>query len=167
MQHNTILVAIGSNLPGPGGETPLETCRWAVERLADLPGLRLVACSRWYGTSPVPPSGQPDYVNGVVRVSGGTEPHGLLGALHEIEAQAQRVRAEINAARTLDLDLLAVDSIMIHDPVLTLPHPRLHQRAFVLAPLADVAPEWRHPMLHRSVAELLAGVSQDGIAVLP
>lgn len=163
--HGTLLIAIGANLESSTGRTPLQTCQWAVLQLAALPELRLVAQSRWYRSAPVPPSGQPDYVNGVVRLSGAAEPHRLLASLHAIEAEAGRVRGEANAARTLDLDLLAVDELMIASATLTLPHPRMHARAFVLAPLVEVAPDWVHPRLKRNVAELLAAADQTGLTV--
>ena len=147
MLHCTILVAIGANLHGQQGQTPRQACDWAVDRLAMLPGLQVVARSRWYRSSPVPPSGQPDYINGVVRLAGNAEPRGLLAALHAIEAEAGRVRTQVNAARTLDLDLLAIDDLVIVGDGLVLPHPRLQDRAFVLLPLAEVAPDWVHPLL--------------------
>ena len=165
MLHCTILVAIGANLPGPSGRTPLETCEWAVDRLAALPGLSLVARSRWYRSSPVPPSGQPDYINGAVCLSGVAEPHALLETLHAIEAEAGRRRAEINAARTLDLDLLAVDGLVIEGPGLVLPHPRLQDRAFVVVPLAEVAPGWVHPRLG-PLAALAAAVDTTGLQAI-
>src|SRR5690348_3460987 len=148
-----ILVAIGANLPRRDNATPLETCRWSVEQLAALPGLHLDAVSQWYVTSPVPPSGQPPYVNAVARLSvesGGPsmDPAALLAALQAIEQAAGRVRGERNAARTLDLDIIAMgkQGQMVRaapDPVL--PHPRAHLRAFVLVPLLDVAAAWLHP----------------------
>lgn len=169
MLHRTILVAIGANLPGAQGETPLQTCEWASARLAALPGLWLRARSRWFRSAPVPPSGQPDYINGVARLWGRAEPRAMLEALHEIEAQAGRTRSLPNAARTLDLDLLAIDDLQIDDGEgrLVLPHPRLHRRAFVLAPLADVAPDWVHPRLARSVTELLAEADGSGVSAIP
>ena len=169
MLHKMILVAIGANLAGPGGRTPLEGCRWAVERLARLPGLRMKAESRWYQSAPVPPSGQPDYVNGAVWLGGEAEPGALLAALHTIEAEGGRVRGEPNAARTLDLDLLAMDGLVVEgtEPGLVLPHPRMQDRAFVLAPLADVAPDWEHPVLHCRVTALLDRCNRAGLALLP
>lgn len=158
-QGGPILVAIGANLPGPRG-TPLETCEWAVRQLAAMPGFVLVARSRWFLTAPVPPSGQPDYVNGAVHLQGWLEgradPHALLATLHGIEAEAARVRGERNGPRTLDLDLLAMGALVIDDATLTLPHPRLASRAFVLVPLCEVAPTWMHPLLRRTTASLLA-----------
>ena len=150
-----ILVAIGANLPGPHGEPPRATCEWAVARLAELPGLRVAAVSRWYETLPDPPSDQPSYVNGAVRLEGDAEPEGLLAALHAIEAEAGRVRTVRNAARPLDLDLIAVDGL-VRDAAPILPHPRAHLRAFVLMPLRDVAPEWRDPLTGRTPGETLA-----------
>lgn len=155
MQDGLVLVAVGANLPGPHG-SPRETCEWAVGQLAGLPGLELVARSRWFATAPVPPSGQPPYVNGAVRLHGQPDPHALLARLHGIEAEAARVRGARNGPRTLDLDLLAVGALVVDDPALTLPHPRLADRAFVLLPLCDVAPDWVHPLLRRTTSSLLA-----------
>ena len=130
------------------------------------PGLTLVAQSRWFRSAPVPASDQPDYVNGVVRMEGAMRPHAILERLHAIEAEGGRLRGAPNAARTLDLDLLAVGEQVIADAVLTLPHPRLAIRGFVLAPLCDVTPEWWHPTLHRTAADLLRTVGQEGVAPL-
>lgn len=151
-----ILVAIGSNLPAPDGAPSLALCRRAVVALDALPGLRLRGLSRWWRTAPVPVSDQPDYVNGVALLAGGADPAALLAALHRIEAAFGRVRGEPNAARPLDLDLIAMDSLVRALPGPVLPHPRAHERAFVLAPLADVAPDWIHPGLDLSVGALLA-----------
>jgi 2-amino-4-hydroxy-6-hydroxymethyldihydropteridine diphosphokinase len=161
-----ILVAIGANLPGPRGEPPLLACRAAAEALGRLPGLRLVAVSRWYGTAPQPPSSQPDYVNGVARLQGEADPAWLLARLQAIEVEAGRRRGVPNAARTLDLDLIAMGDLLREAPDPVLPHPRAHQRAFVLVPLADVAPAWRHPRLGQSVTELIAALPPQRIALL-
>ncbi|HYZ64071.1 MAG TPA: 2-amino-4-hydroxy-6-hydroxymethyldihydropteridine diphosphokinase [Acetobacteraceae bacterium] len=164
-----LLVALGANLPDRYGRSPLSTCRWAAGRVAELSGLRLEAVSPWYRTAPVPASDQPDYVNGVLRLSGHAEPEALLALLHGVEAEAGRVRGEANAARVLDLDLLAADELVIERPGLIVPHPRLAERAFVLHPLCDVAPEWRHPVLGRTALELRDLVGSNGIvpAALP
>lgn len=163
-----ILVAIGANLPGADGATPLETCRRAAGALRGLPGLRLVALSRWYRTAPLPPSGQPDYVNGVARLEGEADPATLLAWLHDIERDHARARGAPNAARTLDLDLVAIGGLVraAPDPDPVLPHPRAHGRRFVLAPLCDVAPDWMHPVLGRSAAALLAGLPEAGVTLL-
>ena len=156
-----ILVAIGANLPGANGAAPLVACLAAVEALRGLPGLRVVAVSRWHRTAPVPPSGQPDYVNGVVRLAGEAEPAALLARLQSIEAAAGRARTTANAARTLDLDIVAMDDLLRDAPDPILPHPRCHLRGFVLRPLADVALDWVHPRLGRPLSELLAALPDD------
>jgi 2-amino-4-hydroxy-6-hydroxymethyldihydropteridine diphosphokinase len=159
-----ILVAIGANLPGPRGESPLLACRAAAEALRSLPGLRMAALSRWYATAPVPRADQPDYVNGVARLEGVADPAALLARLHAIEAAGGRVRGAPNAARTLDLDLIDVNGTVRDAPDPVLPHPRAHERGFVLVPLRDVAPEWVHPRLHRPLAALLAELPPQRIA---
>ncbi len=164
-----ILVALGANLPGPDGTSPLQACRTAAVALDSLPGLRLVGLSRWFRTAPVPPSGQPDYVNAVARLRGEADPGALLAALQAIEARAGRVRSAPDAARTLDLDIIAMGPAgglcrTAPDPVL--PHPRAHLRGFVLAPLLDVAPDWVHPILHRPAAALLATLPPQAVTIL-
>jgi 2-amino-4-hydroxy-6-hydroxymethyldihydropteridine diphosphokinase len=161
-----IIVALGANLPAADGAPPIETCRRAAIALDTLAGLRLCGLSRWYLTDPIPPSGQPPYVNAVavLRVEpGGAEPDpgDLLATLQAIETRAGRVRGAPNAARTLDLDIIAMGQggqMVRRAPDPILPHPRAHQRAFVLAPLLEVAPDWHHPVLGRGARELLAAL---------
>jgi 2-amino-4-hydroxy-6-hydroxymethyldihydropteridine diphosphokinase len=166
-----ILVGIGANLPGRDGVTPLETCQWAARRLAALPGLRMDAVSQWYVTTPMPPSGQPPYVNAVLRLAvepdaAEADPAVLLAALQAIEAEAGRVRGERNAARTLDLDIIAIDQMVRAAPDPVLPHPRAHLRAFVLVPLLDVAGGWIHPVARVGVEELLRRLPDQGVRLL-
>jgi 2-amino-4-hydroxy-6-hydroxymethyldihydropteridine diphosphokinase len=155
-----ILVALGANLPGPAGP-PLAQCEAALERLAEA-GIRVIGRSRWYESVPVPASDQPRYVNGVVAVGTDRAPVALLETLQAVERALGRVRSVANAARTIDLDLLDYDGLVrdTGDPPI-LPHPRMAERAFVLRPLADVMPAWRHPVSGRSVGELLAGLPFD------
>ncbi len=131
-----------------------------------LPGLHLRRVSRWFETRPVPASDQPSFINGVALLTGLAEPHHLLQALHSIEAAAGRVRGARDAARTLDLDLLAMDGLVVTTPELVLPHPRLQDRAFVLAPLLDILPGWRHPILNMTVETMLTGVSHQLVHAL-
>jgi 2-amino-4-hydroxy-6-hydroxymethyldihydropteridine diphosphokinase len=165
-RDETVLVAIGGNLPGPHGEQPLAMCQAAAEALRSLPGLRLLALSRWYRTAPVPPSGQPDYLNGVARLQGRADPAWLLARLHAIESAAGRQRGEINAARTLDLDIIAMGGLVRDSPDPVLPHPRAYERRFVLQPLRDVAPDWVHPRLGLGVDELLAALPPQQVGVV-
>lgn len=129
----------------------------------DADGLRIVERSPWYSTAPWPPSEQPRFVNAVARIATALTPLEVLERLLAIEAALGRTRGERWAARTVDLDLLAYGDRVVDlapaggRPGLVLPHPRLHERAFVLRPLADLAPQWRHPGSGRTVGELLAG----------
>lgn len=144
-------VALGSNL----GDREWNLER-ALELLSEL--VDVVERSPWIETDPVggPPQGR--YLNGVVRVETGLGPRELLELLLRIEAELGRDRSlapEPNAPRTLDLDLLSYDQRILDEPGLRLPHPRLHERRFVLEPLAAISPEWRHPELRCSAAALL------------
>jgi 2-amino-4-hydroxy-6-hydroxymethyldihydropteridine diphosphokinase len=154
-----ILLGLGANLPSPAGP-PRVTLAAALDALG-AEGVRLVRRSPWYRSPPVPPSAQPWYVNGVALVETMHPPAELLALLHGIEARFGRVRREANAARSLDLDLLDYEgrvSAAGETPIL--PHPRLHERAFVLLPLSEVAPDWRHPRLGRSLADLIAALGE-------
>ena len=161
----TILVAIGANLPSVFGRSARETCDWAAGQLAVLPGLRLRAQSRWFETRPIPESDQPSFINGAAWLSGPADPAMLLTALHGIEASAGRSRSVANAARTLDLDLLAMDGLVQDGPPI-LPHPRLQDRAFVLWPIADICPDWRHPVLGLNLSDMLRRVAGQTIQAL-
>lgn len=150
-----ILIAIGANLPAPNGEPPRRSCERAVECLARLPGLSLLGVSSWHVTAPVPPSGQPDYVNGAALLEGEVAAETLLAWLQAIEAEFGRVRGAPNAARTLDLDIIDMGGVVRDAPDPILPHPRAHLRDFVLGPLAEIAPHWvsaRDPMASRPAA---------------
>jgi 2-amino-4-hydroxy-6-hydroxymethyldihydropteridine diphosphokinase len=135
-----------------------------------LPGMHLRGRSRWFLSAPVPPSGQPPYVNGVASllVDPGVmlDPVKLLENLMAVETACGRVRSVANAARTLDLDIIAIGDLVRDEKDPILPHPRAHLRAFVLAPLADVAPDWLHPVLGRTATALLADLLPQDIRPL-
>jgi len=148
-----ILIALGGNLPSVHG-FPRQTLEAALLRFP-AHGLVVAARSPWYETAPVPVSDQPFFVNGVVCVETALDAGATMAALHAIEAEFGRVRSVPNAARSLDLDLLDYEGeVRTASPAL--PHPRLAERAFVLYPLADVAPAWRHPVSGESVTEMIA-----------
>ena len=149
-----ILIGIGANLPSDYG-SPLASCVAALDALGDM-AIRVICQSRWYKSAPVPPSTQPWFVNGVAAVDSLLDPAALLEALHEVENRFGRERLGPAAARTLDLDLLDYRG-MVRDGSTPpeLPHPRLADRAFVLLPLAEVAPEWTHPRSGEGIAALI------------
>ncbi|GMA16288.1 2-amino-4-hydroxy-6-hydroxymethyldihydropteridine diphosphokinase [Deinococcus metallilatus] len=150
-------IALGANL----GE-PLATLRRAREALGTLG--TLTGVSSLYRTAPVGgPPGQPDYLNAAVRLQTALAPAELLAALHATEARAGRVRRERWEARTLDLDLILYGGRVQDTPGLTLPHPRAWERAFVLAPLADLDPELAHPVSGETVGAALNRVGLGGV----
>jgi 2-amino-4-hydroxy-6-hydroxymethyldihydropteridine diphosphokinase len=158
-----ILISIGANLAGPGGMLPLDSCIAAAAAIGRFPALRYAALSSWYRSAAIPKSDQPDYCNGVLRMEGDVRPAELLTDLQAIEAQFGRVRGELNAARTLDLDIIDLNGAIRAVPAPILPHPRAHLRAFVLRPILDVAPGWRHPTLRQGVSYLLAALAPQAI----
>jgi 2-amino-4-hydroxy-6-hydroxymethyldihydropteridine diphosphokinase len=149
-----ILIGIGANLPSKIAGPPLATCQAAVERLhAGTENVTVTKHSPWYRSAPLPRSDQPRYINGVVLVETPLRPAPLLELLHRVEDEFGRYRSVPNAARVLDLDLLAYsDVISTERPML--PHPRLHERAFVVLPLADICPGWQHPILMETALQL-------------
>jgi 2-amino-4-hydroxy-6-hydroxymethyldihydropteridine diphosphokinase len=155
-----VAVALGSNLGNR---------HWylltAIARLRAEPAIRLLAVSHFYETEPVgcPPQ-SPQFLNAAVLLETELTPEQLLERLLAIEQHLGRRRTRAHAPRTIDLDLLFYDQLVYQSPQLTVPHPRLAERAFVLRPLADIAPQWRHPLLEQSVEQLLAQLSPESLA---
>lgn len=178
------LIAMGGNLPYLGSPPQL-TLRQAVRALS-CDGLVIRSVSRFFSTPCFPPGAGPDYVNAVVRVASRLSPTEMLDAMGAIENRFSRTRETRWGMRTLDLDLLAVDELILPDRAtqrqwmtlpkaersriapdqLILPHPRIQERAFVLVPLADIAPDWVHPALGVNVREMLARLGPDEIAAI-
>lgn len=156
MSHRAY-VALGSNL-----QDPEQQVLRAFEELNGLPQTRVVAKSALYRTAPVGYDNQPDFVNAAAEVSTELEPLALLRALLALETAHGRERPFPNAPRVLDLDLLFYDDLAMHDPELTLPHPRLHERGFVLFPLADIAPDLAVPG-KGTVRALLEALPDQGV----
>lgn len=151
-----IYVALGANLEHPRYGAPAATLTAALAEL-DRRGVAKKRLSPWYRTAPIPASDQPWFVNAVVEVATDLGPEALLDQLHAVEQAFGRVRAEPNAARAIDLDLLDYHGKICSGKVV-LPHPRMTGRAFVLRPLADLAPDWRHPLSGASIDTLLAAL---------
>jgi len=136
MATHTAFIALGSNLDDPAAQV-----NSAMTALEALPLTRVLKCSSLYRSAPVGYLDQPDFINAVVQVETELAPHALLDAMLVLEQARGRTREFANAPRTLDLDLLLYDDRVLHEHGLTLPHPQMHRRAFVLQPLLEIAPE--------------------------
>jgi 2-amino-4-hydroxy-6-hydroxymethyldihydropteridine diphosphokinase len=156
MQRHHAYIGFGSNL----GDR-LENCKNAIGALAALPPCSLLKTSSFYETSPVGLVDQPAFINGVVLLETDEDAHWLLRQMLEIEKTFGRIRNLKWGPRSIDLDLLFFDDQIINTPELSVPHPSLHERRFVLEPLNEVAPDFRHPSLGKSVADLRNDL-QDG-----
>ncbi|HVK42966.1 MAG TPA: 2-amino-4-hydroxy-6-hydroxymethyldihydropteridine diphosphokinase [Phenylobacterium sp.] len=154
---DAVIVALGGNMAGDFGssEALLEA---ALAGFAEA-GLPILLRSSWWRSAAWPDPNAQEYRNGVVLVEARLSPQELIRTLFTIEARFGRERGARNASRTLDLDLIAHGRLVSDDPALTLPHPRAHERLFVMGPLAQIAPGWRHPVLGRTAADLAAAAS--------
>jgi 2-amino-4-hydroxy-6-hydroxymethyldihydropteridine diphosphokinase len=145
-----VLIGLGSNL----GDS-VQICLAAIERLRRNPHVQVLATSSFYRTKPLLVTEQPWFINGVVLCETDLSPADLIEVIHQIEGEFGRTRQIRWGPRTLDLDLLSFGDHHITLPSLTIPHPRLHERRFVLEPLLEIAPDWVHPTLKVSARDLL------------
>jgi 2-amino-4-hydroxy-6-hydroxymethyldihydropteridine diphosphokinase len=154
-----IIVALGSNMPGQYASS--QALLEAVLGALNAAGLKVIRRSGWWRSAAWPDPSDPSFFNGVAIVETALAPAEALAALHGIESQFGRRRGEANAPRTLDLDLIAYGRVVSTEPAL--PHPRAQDRWFVMGPLGEIAPSWRHPTLGRTAAELgpLAKIGRD------
>jgi 2-amino-4-hydroxy-6-hydroxymethyldihydropteridine diphosphokinase len=150
-------IALGSNLSNNFGSCQ-EIVEAAIKKLGQIPQIQVLRVSRWYQTTAVTLGDipQPDYINGCAILATSFSPHELLEVLLEIEVQLGRVRRAKWDARTLDLDLLLYEDYILNSDNLIIPHPRMSDRLFVMAPLAEIAPDWTHPMLGDRLDKLMA-----------
>ena len=158
----SVLIALGGNVGDVGA-----TFQKAVAHICGMAQAALIARSSDYATPPWGDEQQPRFINACIEIETSLDPHALLFVLHKIEKKFGRDRAAERrwGPRTLDLDLIAYDDVSLQTPELTLPHPRLFERAFVLVPLVEIAPDRR--IGGRSIREALAGLSTEGIDRLP
>lgn len=150
-------IALGSNL----GDS-LSILEQALKTIAQTPKITLDSYSSWYQTAPIGPP-QPDYLNGCALLSVQLSPEALLDTLLAIERQFGRIRVERCGPRTLDLDLILYEDLILETPKLQIPHPRFRDRAFVLVPLAEIAPHWLDPVSSNAIAQLLEAVDCSGV----
>ncbi len=159
-----IFIAFGANLPGQAGQ-PQDTYEAALAAM-EKAGIHITARSSLWQTAPVDvPDEQPDYTNAVVAVETELPPQALLETLLAIEQEFGRVRTFKNAAKSIDLDLIAYEGQVLGDPdrpeKLIVPHPRMHGRAFVLLPLKEIAPNWTHPVSEKTLNDLIRALPAD------
>ncbi len=182
MTDQECLIALGANLPFGDGP-PVETCRHALIALAAR-GVELRRISRFFRTPAFPAGSGPDYVNAAFSMRWSGSPEALLALLQEVEQAFERTREVRWGARTLDLDILAMGASVVPDAAsvrawmdlapenqanrvpgrLLIPHPRMQDRGFVLVPLCDIAPGWRHPLLDQTAAAMLAALDPGDLA---
>ena len=156
-----IVIGLGANLPSPRFGGPQDACEAALGALRAA-GVTVLGRSRWYRSAPVPASDQPWFVNGVAEVETELSAADLLVLLHGIEQEMGRERRARDEARVIDLDLLIFgETVSGPDESPVLPHPRLAERAFVVRPLAELAPDWRHPGTGQSLAGMVRALPAD------
>ena len=156
-QKARAFIGAGANL----GE-PVRQIRQAKDALQKSPGVKFLGASSFYRTQPVGPIAQPPFVNAVFSLEYGMSPQDLLALLLSVEEKMGRIRRERWGPRVIDLDLLFFDEAIISGQGLEVPHPRLHERRFVLTPLVEIAPDVVHPILKKSAFDLLAGLPAEG-----
>ena len=155
-------LGIGANLSITGHENPKSGCLAAIDRLAQDTGLTVLDVSPWYRTEPVPVSDQPWFYNAVVAVETVLSPEQLITAIHAVESDMGRIRITRNEARVIDIDIVDFDGrISLDNPIL--PHPRMHERAFVLYPLRDLVRDWVHPVTGKSIDALISELDDQNI----
>ena len=158
----TAFIGIGSNLGNK-----LENCKRAIDLMGKMPNSHVTAQANYYLSEPVGVTGQDWYLNTVISLSTDISSHGLLEKLLEIERLLGRVRKKRWEARIIDLDLLLFDLEIIKSENLTVPHPLMHQRRFVLKPMIDLSPELKHPVLNKTMAKLLDDLKDDNNKIYP
>jgi len=153
-----IYIGIGSNLNGKNNETPLQNCKKALVELKKE--VNICKISSWYKSEPIPVSNQPWFINGVIEISTNKSSLDLLEFILSIEEVSGRERKKKNEARILDLDIIDYKKKILYiKNKLIIPHPRMHERSFVLQPLSELNPKWMHPIKKKGIKELIRNLN--------
>ena len=160
MVFNKIIIGIGGNISSKDGRHPVEVCNNAIKSFKDY-AIQVDKQSKWYITEPIPKSDQPNFFNCVTIASTELNEYDVLKSLHAIEAKFGRKRNKINEPRSVDLDLIDYSSRVLQNKKITIPHPRAHLRRFVIGPLAEINPNWTHPILKVNVFEILKSLDKQ------
>ena len=154
MMFNKVIISVGGNINSEDGSHPVETCNKAIRSFQNY-SIKVKKQSKWYNSEPIPKSDQPNFFNCVIIASTKLNEYEVLKSLHAVEAKFGRKRNLINEPRSVDLDLIDYSSKVLQNKKITTPHPRAHLRKFVMGPLAEIEPNWTHPILKINVLEIL------------
>ena len=159
---NKIIIGVGGNINSDDGSHPIETCNKAISLFQNY-SIKVQKQSKWYNSEPIPKSDQPIFFNCVVIATTKLNEYYVLKFLHKIESEFGRRRNEINEPRSIDLDLIDYSNTVLSNKNLTLPHPRAHLRKFVMGPLAEIKPDWIHPILKVNVLDILKKLDKQKV----
>ena len=164
MLNQKLIIGIGGNIKSEDGDHPIKVAMKAIRYLKDY-SINITNQSSWYETEPIPKSDQPNFFNCIVFAKTVLNELDVLNSLHEIEYRLGRRRTLVNEARVIDLDLIDYSNKILRNKEIVIPHPRAHQRRFVMEPLAELDKNWIHPILKINVKRILNGLSNQNIKI--
>ena len=162
---NKFIIAVGSNIKSPKGFNPIENCNKAINELYKF-NIKIIKKSSWYLSEPIPKSSQPKFYNSVFLCNSNHNPNKVLKIIDIVEQKFGRVRVFRNMSRCIDLDIISFNRTVKNSLLLTIPHPRMHLRKFVLLPLFEIDSDWLHPLFKKSIKYFLAKVKFQKIKKL-
>ena len=165
MQNQKIIIGIGGNINSNDGSHPVSVAKKAINLLKNY-SIEITQQSSWYETEPIPKSKQPNFFNCVVFAKTMLNELDVLNTLHLIEHEFGRIRKKVNESRVIDLDLIDYSNKILTNDEITIPHPRAHKRRFVMEPLAELNPNWVHPILKTNVCKILKKINNQKIKII-
>ena len=165
MQIQKIIIGIGGNIKSNDGSHPVIVAKKAINLLKNY-SIEITDQSSWYETEPIPKSDQPNFFNCVVFANTKLNELDVLNSLHLIEHEFGRIRKKVNESRVIDLDLIDYSNKILTNEEITIPHPRAHKRRFVMEPLAELNPNWVHPILRKNVFQILKKINNQKIKII-